>query len=139
MKMAGRQTSSALSNRPVNSATTILICSLPGTYAFPALKNTLLPSTNSGTRSQSTLNQLSPSNLSPFKNPPAAALNSSLHLPFSSSPTTSHSRLKPSTKACRSLTSLSRNRNRNSILSTRLNLLLKSSVLANASRSIKCE
>ena len=88
-----RQTSSALSNLAVNSARTILICSRPGTYAQPPLNNTFLPSTNSGTFIQSTLNHPS-STISVDFRPWPAATSSGNNSFFSASPTASHSKFK---------------------------------------------
>jgi hypothetical protein len=59
--IAVEPTSNACSNRFVNEFSTILCCSLPGTYALPAFTYTFLPSTKSGTRIQSTLHQSSSS------------------------------------------------------------------------------
>ena len=133
--MVSERTSNASSNRLVNSATTKLICSLCGTYAFPLFMNTLLCSTRSGTRSQSTLHH---SCSSPFLDPPAA-INCSLNSLFSSSPTSSQSNFNEFTNALRSRISSSLNRSLKSIVSSRENRRRRSSVEENASRSIKCE
>lgn len=129
-------TSNCLSRRDVNSATTMLDCSRPGTYAFPYFKNTFRDSTRSGTRSQSTLNQVS-SSLLAFQVGIIAA-SSAANSVLSSSVTGSHqSRFRLETKADRSERSSLPKRSRNSMVSTRLNRLRRSSVDEKASRKMK--
>ena len=125
--------SSCSSNRRVNSATTRLCCSRWGTYALPRRRMTRRCSTSSGTRSQSTLNQLCSS---PFLKPPTAR-NASPNSLFSSSLTSSHSRFRELTKDCRSRGSSSLKRRRKSIVSSLENRLRRSSVLENANRRMK--
>lgn len=129
-------TSSARSNRAVNSAITILNCSLPGTYALPLKRKTERFSTNSGTLSQSTLYQVSSS---VRRNPGVACTSLSESVRLSSSLTDSQSRLRLSIKVRLSLESSCWNRNRKSIVSARANRRRRSSVPEKANRRIKCE
>ena len=120
----------------MNSATTMLACSRPGTNALPAFRKTRRPSTKSGTRSQSTLNQFSSSLLAFF--PKVMAASSEACSALSSSVSGSHqSRSRFDTNAARSVRSSLLNRMRNSIVSTREKRLRRSSVEENASRRMK--
>ena len=100
----GIRTSSPFSSLVLKPASTMLICSLTGTYAFPAFTSTLRPSTSSDTVSKSTLNQ-PPSSTSCRFSPGVAFCRSVPNAFFSSSETTSQSSCKDSTNACLSLTS----------------------------------
>ena len=133
-----RYTSSPLSSLSVKPARTILICSLTGTYAFPAFRNTRRVSTNSGTVSKSTLNQ-PPSSISSFFRPGVAFRRLLANALFSSSLTASQSKLRLLTKSCRSRASSFWKRSLNNAVSIRANRRLRSSVDENARRSIKCE
>ena len=135
-----RLTSKAFSSLDPNSASTKLSCSLPGTYALPFLMNTLRPSTNSGTRSQSTLNHSSPAPASPsrtFAQPPAPSRICCPSSLFSDSETVSQSNSKPPTNPALSRASSLCHRSRNRTLSTRANLRRNSSVAEKARRRMK--
>ena len=97
-------TSKPFSSLDPNSAVTILICSLAGTYALPFLRYTLRLSTSSGTFSKSTLNH-PPSSISCRRNPGVAFNNCCASSRFSSSLAASQSSCKDSTKTCLSLAS----------------------------------
>lgn len=133
-------TSNARSNRAVNSFSTILCCSLPGTYAFPPFTNTFLPSTKSGTLVQSTLHHSSSITCPTpplFPPNPTVAANWPANSLLSSSPTCSHARFNVRTNAARSRESSAWNRRRNNMVSTRAKRRRRSSVDANASRKMK--
>lgn len=134
----GAQTSKPLSSLIMNPARTMLICSLTGTYALPAFRRTLRPSTSSGTVSKSTLNQ-PPSSISWRLRPGVAFISSAAKLLFSSSDTTSQSSCSDSTKVCLSLASSFWKRNLKSALSIRANRRRRSSVEEKARRRMKCE
>lgn len=113
----------------------MLVCSRPGTYAFPACTTTLLPSTRSGTLVQSTLTQTSSSTLAL---PPRLACRSSLSPALSSAVTSSNqSSPSPATKAFSSLGPAASRRRRNSIVSTRVKRRRRSSVAEKARRRMK--
>ena len=134
----GRYTSSPLSSLSVKPASTILICSLTGTYALPAFRKTRRVSTSSGTVSKSTLNQ-PPSSISSFFRPGVAFRRLLANALFSSSLTASQSKLRPLTKSWRSRASSFWKRSLNKAVSIRANRRLRSSVDENARRSMKCE
>lgn len=113
----------------------MLVCSRPGTYAFPPCTTTLRPSTRSGTLIQSTLTQTSSSTLAL---PPRLACRSSRSSAFSSAVTSSNqSSPNPATNAFSSLGPAASRRSRNSIVSTRVKRRRRSSVAEKARRRIK--
>lgn len=132
-------TCNAFWSRASNSASTILICSRAGTYAFPLLRKTRRPSTSSGTVSQSTLNHPPPSSSSCRRNPGVALSSWGASSRFSSSETTSQRKSSDSTKAWRSSGSSLLKRSRKRTLSARAKRWRRSSVTEKASRRMKCE
>lgn len=132
--------SRAFARRFSNSWTTMLICSLPGTYAIPPFRKTLRCWMSSGTIIQSTLNhpasQTSFSLLYLFTE---HASNLSFSSSFSDSSIVSQLRFKEFVKARRSRWSSLFQRSWKSCDSTRTNRWRNVSVEANARRRIKWE